>query len=641
MIFPQNESIGNVTLSPPGPFVTGERVTLTVTFTVGCDGLNPGARLRVGLPNTGWERAVVPQLRYWDELVQGKERKFAPFHPVNTTAAVESGGEAVAHLEAMERMLLPDEDPAEAYWRWWVTATVEDAPLAQGDRIVLTYGNPHFTGAGARIQTFPEDGLTVSAYVDSGDGKWMRPAGAPMALDVVAGPPFRANVVVPSAVPGVPPKVRVALTDACGCRPNGEPPKGLVLRDDRWRRMGSAAFSGGRPAEVAVKEPGAIFGRMTLTDSKGEKVWGASNPCIIPDDGDPQLFWGDLHAQSEYHVMHSQKLNSRQSGWSKGISCGTPDDLYQYAREVALLDFVAITDQGAITGVGWEVLQQKAVEYYRPGAFVTFKAYEAGSPVGHRNVYYRGDDVEPAQDAGTFSFMPDFLYNYYRGRDDVLIVPHHVKTWTDWTYHDPDLEPVMEIYSCWGQSENPSLDRWDKGMTPGAGAWEALRRGYRLGMIASSDNHVGLPGRSYPHDRQVHTPFPGGLAAIWAPELTREALFDALRNRRCYGTTGARIILDFTLDGSPMGSILKADGPGKPREVFAYVRGTDALDRVEVVRNGEVVQTGTPRRRDGLDICRLTWNDNTPLKANAYYYVRTFQADGEMAWSSPIWVDLA
>ena len=196
----------------------------------------------------------------------------------------------------------------------------------------------------------------------------------------------------------------------------------------------------------------------------------------------------------------------------------------------------------------------------------------------------------------------------------------------------------MEIYSCWGQSENPSMDRWDKGMTPGAGAWEALRRGYRLGMIASSDNHVGMPGRSYQHDRQVHTPFPGGLAAVWAPELTREALFDALKSRRCYGTTGARIILDFTLNDQPMGSILEVEGGEVSREVYAYVRGTDAINRVEVVQNGKVVETGTPHHRDRQDVYSLKWRDTTALEANAYYYIRVIQTDGEMAWSSPIWI---
>jgi hypothetical protein len=617
-----------------------------LTFTVGKSGLPVGGRLRWGLPNTGWERVVVPQHRYWDDLVRGKERRYAPFHPVNTTADVVTQSGARVALDTMERMIGPDEDPAEAYWRWWVTATVEDAGLGEGDQIVLTYGDPRFIGQKARIQTFPEDDLTFSVYVDCGAGAWVRPAGAPIPLDVKAGPAVRANVVLPSTLTGASPTVRVALTDSCHCAPlasicpSGDLPERLFLRDAHGRPLAAFSFSESHHVEQDLDGKGIeiLEGNVTLADSDDKqtvaRIWGRANPVVssLLTEGE-HLYWGDLHAQSEYHVMHSQKKDSRQEGWSKGISCGTPDDVYRYARDTSLLDFVAITDQGANTGVGWKLLQEKAIEHYEPGRFVTFKAYEAGSPVGHRNVYYLGDAVEPPESSETFSYMPEFLYAHYRGRKDVLMIPHHVKAWTDWSYYDPDLEPLMEIYSCWGQSENPSLDLWDKGMTPGAGAWEALARGYRLGMIASSDNHVGTPGRNYPHDRQVHTPFPGGLAAIWAPELTREALFEGLRNRRCYGTTGARIILRFSLDGHPMGSIVDGSSRQRSRKLVVDVIGTDAVSRVEIIRNGEVAFSETTVKR------QIEWKDDSPVTGGLYYYVRVFQADGHRAWSSPIWVE--
>ena len=165
--------------------------------------------------------------------------------------------------------------------------------------------------------------------------------------------------------------------------------------------------------------------------------------------------------------MHSQKMDFRQSGWSKGISCGTLDECYRYAREVSLLDFVAMTDQGACLTDVWEYCQEKVREYHQPGRFVTLKGYEAGSPLGHRNVIHSSDDIDKPLDSRRFNtFHPDVVFAHYRGRKDVMIIPHHVKTWTDWQYHDPELEPVMEIYSCWGQSEAPGLDLWNKGQTP-------------------------------------------------------------------------------------------------------------------------------------------------------------------------------
>src|SRR5262249_14767003 len=124
----------------------------------------------------------------------------------------------------------------------------------------------------------------------------------------------------------------------------------------------------------------------------------------------------------------------------------------------------------------------------------------------------------------------------------------------------------------------------NKGQTPGAGAWEAFRRGYRMGLIASSDNHVGMPGRSYPGDRQIHTPFSGGLCAVWAKQRTRESIFAALRKRRCYGTTGARIVVKFGLGDHPMGSIVDwAKGSELPMSILIAAAGP--LERVEVCRD--------------------------------------------------------
>jgi hypothetical protein len=371
-----------------------------------------------------------------------------------------------------------------------------------------------------------------------------------------------------------------------------------------------------------------------VIERQSQAAWGVANPSVpVASDG-LRLFWGDLHAQSEHHVMHSQNMDFRQAGWSKGISCGTVDDCYVYARQVAMLDFVALSDQGACLTGAWEFCQDKVREYHEPGKFVTFKAYEAGAPNGHRNVIYASDEVEPPLDAKRFSsFAPRVLFDYYRERRDAILIPHHVKTWTDWSFHDPELEPVMEVYSCWGQSESPGLDLWDKGTTPGAGAWAAFERGYRMGLIASSDNHVGMPGRSCPGDRQAHTPFKGGLCAIWAPELTRAALFDAIKRRRCYGTTGARIVVRFSIDGSPMGSTITVAGPTVSAAV--EVHGTDELRSVEIVTAGRAVRS-LPLARGEASLLTTV---ELPAAAGSHYYLRVTQVDGERAWTSPIFLD--
>ena len=625
---PAPKEQGSFRILHDGPVVAGMHTAMIFEYTAGDAGLAKGARVRFGVPNTGWEKPVPPQQRYWDELVLGTDRRLAPFHPVNTTASVQSAGGAVIALDVMERMLVPDEDPALAYWRWWITATVEGSELAPGDVVSVTYGDSRFGSDGIRVQTFPEARINVVAFVQAGVGEeFFSLTGSPWFLDVIGGPPSRATVVAASTYCGADVPVRISLTAACHELPGDVAAIPLQVQGT------NVQFTPGQAREFRV-ESRQLRSLEVINLDRGE-VWGAPNPAVPVSSDGLHLYWGDLHAQSEHHVMHSQKKDFRQQGWSKGISCGTLDECYLYGREVACLDFVAMTDQGACLTNAWEYCQSKVREYHEPGRYVTFKAYEAGAPVGHRNVIYSSDAIEPPLDRQRFSnFHPPVLYDYYRDRGDAILIPHHVKTWTDWQYHDPKLEPLMEVYSCWGQSETPGTDLWNKGMTPGAGAWAAFQRGYRMGMIASTDNHVGMPGRSYPGDRQAHTPFKGGLCAVWASELTRESLFQALQRRHCYGTTGARIIIRFSIDKHPMGSQLAISGD--PILARIEVHGTDELQRIEVVS-----PTGTacilPCDRG---VSRLETALELPTIPGGFYYLRVRQMDGERAWTSPIFFEV-
>jgi hypothetical protein len=104
-----------------------------------------------------------------------------------------------------------------------------------------------------------------------------------------------------------------------------------------------------------------------------------------------------------------------------------------------------------------------------------------------------------------------------------------------------------------------------------------------MGVIASTDDHLGYPGA-----------YREGLAAIKAASLTRESIFDALRNRRCYALTGDRILVDFSLNGKMMGSEMPWT---RARKIDVAVTGWDQVDRVEVLKNNYVVHRDFPMDR--------------------------------------------
>ena len=226
--------------------------------------------------------------------------------------------------------------------------------------------------------------------------------------------------------------------------------------------------------------------------------------------------------------------------------------------------------------------------------------------------------------------------NYYKGRDDVILIPHHPLVWMNWDCYDETLDRLVEIYSCWGSSEYPDNDMWNKASPPGQSVRDALGRGYKLGFVGGSDSHTGYPGRSIPDaDRYKFVCYKSGYTAVYAEKLTRESIFEALRNRRCYATTGVRIIVELFVDGKPMGSSIAEKEKRERHTVSFSINGTDRIKCAEIIRDGEIVYTIQPYTEYFKD----EWIDKSDKrKKGSYYYLRVTQVDGNRAWSSPIWI---
>src|SRR6185436_6677726 len=118
-----------------------------------------------------------------------------------------------------------------------------------------------------------------------------------------------------------------------------------------------------------------------------------------------------------------------------------------------------------------------------------------------------------------------------------------------------------------------------------------------VGFVANSDGHKGRPGASHPGASTFGAY--GGLTCVLAESLTREAVFEAIRERRCYGVTAAqRIHVELSVNGLPMGGEARARGPVTIR---GRVVGTGDLERVDVFRGLEVVATVSPYRLEDVE----------------------------------------
>jgi hypothetical protein len=218
---------------------------------------------------------------------------------------------------------------------------------------------------------------------------------------------------------------------------------------------------------------------------------------------------------------------------------------------------------------------------------------------GHHNVYFyrHGRPIRRSSHTAAIADEPDWdtdlphitdAHNAYRSTDTV-ITPHVGGGRADLVYHDPYLEPVIEMTSTHGTFE-----------------WflrDALERGYKVGFIGGSDGYTGRPGAETPGylERRYAK---GGLAGVYAEDLTIAGILDALRARRAYGTTGARIYVQVDADGHPMGAEVAVRALPT---ICATVRGTAPLESVELYRGLECVYAHPLPKRPAANAVRILW----------------------------------
>ena len=529
-------------LSPRDPIVAGSLGRWRLTYYVGRYGLAAGGGLKL-LFRTASD---------WPVL-QGKDPYEENFLTVTTTG----------------RGRLSWRYEPRGYVQPWPKAVAVDVSqwgLAEGDTVTFYLGDPEGGSPGVRAQTFCERNYEFRVVVDPfATGQYV-PVPSPT-VDIVSGEAARLLLILPSTVAP------------------GEPFDLLVKLEDRWGNP-ATSYSG----EVLLEGlSGLRAARLTRSDEGVQRIRGLrlyqagiyrvrgcepnlgleaeSNPLQVrpAEEGSRLLLWGDLQGQS-----------------AETCGTGSAAEYFRYARDVAGLDFCSHQGNAyQITSSFWRELQELVRRYNAPGRFIALLGYRwAGNTGGGggRNVLFRGDRAElyrcsRAQvaegDGGEVCYPLSALRTALRRHKALLIAgagsPH-----ASLDQHDPDLEPLIEVYSAWGEA--PWLLQ------------EALERGCRVGVVAASGDLQGRPGASYPGGSEMVGR--GGLTGVYATACTREAVWEALRARRCYATNGARILLDVQADGHAMGQVYRAK---RAPRFQVRVSGTDEVERVEIRRGAQVV----------------------------------------------------
>ena len=380
---------------------------------------------------------------------------------------------------------------------------------------------------------------------------------------------------------------------------------------------------------------------VTVTVKRADKKETSKTWSFTIGEATFQRYFGQLHSHTQY---------------SDGA--GSLDSALAYVKALpdnANVDFVAFTDHsnyfdksGAANPEGALYDMTKATEYSQQtwksykDAVAAFNTENAGSMVaiagfemtwsggpGHINTFNTPGIVsrnnttlnDKTKDAGLQAYYK--LLSQTEGVDSISQFNHPGTTFgnfIDFGYWDAVVDTRMYMVEV-GNGEGqigaggyyPSYEQYIM----------ALDKGWHVAPTNNQDNHKGRWGDAN-DARDV----------ILADDFTEDGIYEALRARRMYATEDKNLDLDYTVNGSMMGSII--DVPEKLNFEISFndPDRTDSIAKVElVVNSGKVAYTWD----SAADLAKGSVSVELAPEYT-YYFVRVTEGDGDLAVTAPVWV---
>ena len=552
----ESAEVGSARIEETDDVVAGSMGTCNLVFRVGPIGIDTGGIIRIGTDSdSDWG---LPQLH--DPAAEDY---------LSITGPV--GSELAAQV--------PD----------LVTVNVINTgrELIEGEEIVVTYGDRSGGSPGSRSQTFIEPRRYFWIEVDTGGSGDFVPIKSRPELSVIGGDAVRLVVVAPSdAAASEEFRISIKAEDRWGNPANQY--RGRVDISGSGISVGIDAVQFDDDCNGVVwidgcriTEPGTH--RVVARDDAA-KLEGISNPVVASEEmPEFRLYWGDPHGGQ---VVDPYKIG----------------DFFEYARDVAGIHFAGFQrNDPAITTGAYDVQQRAERAHYEPGRFVPLPGYEWSATYdrgGHHNVYFRRFDQELRRSAHAAHLDPwdiesdlphvremhaEFRYS------DIVVTPHVGGIAADLQYHEPQIEPALEITSTHGQFE-----------------WflkESIERNYKMGFIGGSDCYTGRPGDDQP-GHQLRRYQKAGLTGIYATDLTLDGILNAMKARRVYATSGVRIVAVVSADGHLMGSEYSTDASPT---ISVKILGAGPLERVELFRGLDLIHSEELSPARSSNLVRVTW----------------------------------
>jgi hypothetical protein len=562
----KQQQLGRAEIRPAGPFAAGEYTNFELIYTAGFFGIDDSGSLK-----------IVQRFASDMSAPQFEDPQAAGY----LTAEASNGAVLQLRYDVKDNI---------RPWGKTLYIKIVRGYLREGDRITVRFGDQREGSPGIRMQTFCEHTFELRILVDAfATYEYVALSDNPV-FAVIPGPVTRWRAVLPTLrSAGEPIRLSIKAEDLWG-NPAAIPGQRLCLESDREVIGLPKQIHPEQTSPVVVIEdlridkPGDVV--VNVLDAEGELLCRSNPLRIVPEErhkekDQPALrpYWADMHGQSE-----------------ETIGSNSARDYFRFARNRAFLD--AGCHQGndfQITRHFWQELQEIVEEFNEPGRFLAFPGYEWSGNTGlggdHNIIFLRsGEQIHRSSHALIYDLCDEDtdrhttreLFDTLSGKD-VFLYAHVGGRYADLTVaRDSGITPAVEIHSAWGTFE-----------------WllhDAFALGLRPGIVANSDDHKGRPGASYPGASRFGSY--GGLTCFFCRELSREAVFESLRTRKHYATTGCRLHLHTTATtgretrGATMGDIVAASAT---KTVFrAEVLCSAPVERIELFNGAERFHTFRP-----------------------------------------------
>ena len=317
---------------------------------------------------------------------------------------------------------------------------------------------------------------------------------------------------------------------------------------------------------------------------------------------------------------------------------GTVDDAYQYAENTAKVDFLAVTDHSnwfdndtkasladGSMSQAWKKGLNAADKYNKDDEFVAIYGYEmtwSGSTggYGHINTFNT-----PGFETRTNSKMD--LKNYYNAlktqKQSMSQLNHPGKTFgdfSDFAYYDAEIDKQVTLIEV-GNGEGairgsgyfPSYEYYTR----------ALDKGWHVAPTNNQDNHKGKWGNANT-----------ARTVVEASDLSRESVYDAIKERRVYATEDENLKISYEVNGNTMGSIIPQTDSLEFNVNVEDMDSKDNIKKISIIGDGGKVVKSI----DNVNSTIKNWSFTLDKSTSSYYYVRVDEADSDIAVTSAVWV---